>query len=191
MRTRHYIVTIFATLAVMAILNGCGVQQSPPTQTPPTYTVNDPSDANTTWRSVKPLNFEEEDAIGKCPIPLPPEATDIQYVDFYAGFGGFRRYVRFVAPLAVCQEHTAKLIAKHNTEQTQASQRVEGDPKLLERLYGESLAASARRVESVAQAQWFDTDKIQNGIVWGDNRSHTPVVVIDRDRNVLYYQISD
>lgn len=188
MRTHHYIATIFATLAllaVMALLNGCGVQ------TTPIYTVNDPSDANTTWRSTKPLTFEEEKAIGKCPIPLPPEAIDIQYVDFYAGYGGFSRYVRFVAPLAVCQEHANRLISKHNTEQTQASLRVELNPKPLERDYGELLAASARSGETVAQAQWFDTDKIQNGIVWGNNQGHMPVVVIDRDRQVFYYLISD
>ena len=180
-----------STLAVMTIISGCGVQPSAPPQSSQTNTVNDPSDANTSWRSSKPLTFEEAKAIGKCPIPLPAGATNIQYADFYAGAGGFSRYVRFEAPLAVCQEHAIKLLAEHNARQTQATQKVSLDPKAFDRLYGESLAASARSGEFASQAPWFDCDRIQDGAIWGDNRSHTPLVIIDKERSVFYYRISD
>ncbi len=50
---------------------------------PVVHTINEPSDANTIWRADKPLSHAEALAQDKCPIPPPPEATNIQYVDFY------------------------------------------------------------------------------------------------------------
>ena len=62
------------------MLAGCEEKSSPVK-----YTVNDPKDANTTWRTDKPLSYQEAKANGHCPISLPPEAKNIQFVDFYVG----------------------------------------------------------------------------------------------------------
>ena len=40
-------------------------------------------------------------------------------------------------------------------------------------------------------APWFDPDTIHSGLVAGQLGSHTPVVLIDTERGVLYYFYSD
>lgn len=158
------------------------------------HTVNDPSDANTTWRSVKPLSHAEAVKAGRCPIPLPPEATNIQYVDFYPGYHGSTQYVRFEAPVETCRGHAAGLLKSYNQrmEAMHNDFRVEVHAKPFGRSTAEAVARLIREEEEeTARVDWFDADAIVRGEMWGDHRSHAPLVLIDTDRGVFYYCISD
>jgi hypothetical protein len=173
-------------LMVLAFLYLVGCKQSIPP-----YTVNDPKDANTCWRTEKPLNYEEAVANGHCPIPLPKEARNIQFVDFYAGWGGFSQHVRFEAPMEVCREQARAILNDFNSRQTQDSQRVEVTAKPLDWDHASSVARDANSWEVVSRAPWFDSDSIQKGEMWGAGRSHQPEVFIDLERGVFYYRRSD
>lgn len=168
------------------ILAGCEEKSSPPR-----YTVNDPKDANTTWRTSSALSYQEAIANGRCPISLPKDAKNIQFVDFYAGFGGFARYVRFEAPAEVCREHARVVLNEHNSKVTTESLRVRvvSEPLSLDR--AQATARSAKSGEVVSQASWFDSDAIQKGEACGDGHSHTPEIFVDLERGVFYYRCTD
>ena len=175
---------IFGLACLMLV--GCEEKSSPDK-----YTVNDPKDANTTWRTDKPLSFQEAKANGHCPISLPPEAKNIQFVDFYAGYGGFSRYIRFEGPASVCREHARLLLNEHNSKITMESLRVRLVSEPLSEPRAQIFARSAKQGEEVSQAAWFDTDAIRTGEVWGDLVSHTPAILIDLERGVFYYRCAD
>ena len=159
---------------------------------PVVHTINDPTDANTVWRADTPLSHAEAVANGKCPIPLPSEASRIQYVDFYEY--GFMRYVRFEASVEVCRSHAAELMKAFN-RQMQASHnelRVHVQSQPFDRASAKSAARIVREeIAEVARAAWFDPDTIVHGEAWGRRESHTPWVVIDTDRGVFYYLQTD
>jgi len=178
--------TLIGSILFVWFILGCD-----PLATDTEYTVNDPTNANSTWRSERPLAYDEVIQIGKCPIPLPKEAINIQYVDFYAGFGGFQKYVRFEAPVEICRSQAKIILSKYNSRKHREKIKVELVPKKTTPQDCERIAYYATRGEPFSQAHWFDTDKIINGEIWGLNTSHIPSVVIDIDRGVFYYQYSD
>jgi hypothetical protein len=159
---------------------------------PVVHTINEPSDANTIWRADKPLSHAEALAQDKCPIPPPPEATNIQYVDFYNY--GFMHCVRFEAPVSVCQAYAATVMKSFN-QQMEASQnntRVADHAQPLNRASAASAARFAQeQVEDTARADWFAPDTIVHGEMWGRHDSHTPLVLIDTDKGVFYYLRTD
>ncbi len=167
------------------ILAGCEVKHGPK------YTVNDPKDPNTTWRVDQPLDYQAAMRNGHCPISLPPEARNIQFVDFYAGWGGFSKCVRFEAPVEVCRERARAVIADHNSKHAREADKLPTTPSPLAGTLGESLRRNASLGEPVSQAPWFDSNAIQRGEVWGEDRSRAPIMLIDLDRGVFYYQIAD
>ena len=154
---------------------------------PVVHTINGPTDANTVWRADTPLSQAEAVANGKCPIPLPSDASHIQYVDFYDY--GFMRCVRFEASIEVCRLHAAKVMEAFN-RQMQASHndlRVAVQSRPLDRAATASMAHFVRgEVAEAARAAWFDPDKIAHGEMWGRQDSHTPLVFIDLGRGVFY-----
>ncbi|MGV3660088.1 MAG: hypothetical protein ACO1TE_07880 [Prosthecobacter sp.] len=161
---------------------------------PVIHTVNDPRDPITIWRSMKPLSHAEAVETGKCPIPLPREAARIQYVDFTVGYGGFSRCVRFEAPVDICREHAAAVLKAYNqrmeTAHNDSHLAVHASP--LNKGTAESVATLMRdQGEEVARASWFDTDAIVHGEMWGKHGGHTPLVLIDTDKQVFYYVIFD
>lgn len=177
----------FVTLGLTCLmLVGCEEKSSPVK-----YTVNDPKDANTTWRTDKPLSYQEAKANGHCPISLPPEAKNIQFVDFYAGYGGFARYVRFEAPATVCREHARLLLNEHNSKVTMESLRVRVVSEPMSEERAQAFAQIAKHGEEVSQAAWFDSDAIRKGEAWGDLGSHMPAILIDLERGVFYYRCAD
>src|SRR5262249_1505847 len=146
---------------------------------PVKYTVNDPKDANTTWKSEKPLTYSEAVSAGKCPLALPDTATNIQYVNFYAGFGGFSEFVRFEAPVGACRDHARKVLDARNASMTQASLKVPIAAAPFDKSIAEALAREARQgVEEVARAPWFDADAIRSGEIWGERGSSKPIILI-------------
>lgn len=160
---------------------------------PVIHTVNDPTDANTTWRSVQPLSHAEAVKAGRCPIPLPQDAAEIQYVDF-CGYGGFSRCVRFEAPVETCRAHAATVLTAFNqhlkAEHIDAGAVVSPIP--FNKSTAESVAGFIREQEhKAARVDWFDADSILHGEMWGDHDSHMPLILIDTDRGVFYYFISD
>lgn len=169
------------------VLAGCG---GPPPKI--AYTVNDPKDPNTTWRTERPLTYAEAISAGKCPISLPEKASNIQYVDFYAGYTGFAQIVRFEAPVSVCREHARKVLETFNAYVKQESMKVSVHALAFDRSMAKSLSDEARwGMEDVARAPWFDTDAIRSGEIWGQNESHKPIILIDTDRGVFYFLLSD
>ena len=168
------------------MLAGCEEKSSPVK-----YTVNDPKDANTTWRTDKPLSYQEAKANGHCPISLPPEAKNIQFVDFYVGYGGFIQYVRFDAPVSVCREHARLLLNEHNSKVTMESLRVGVVSEPLSEERAQAFAQIAKQGEKESQSDWFDSDAIRKGERWGDLGSHKPAVLIDLERGVFYYRCTD
>jgi len=156
------------------------------------YTINDPKDPNTTWRTEKPLTYAEAISFGHCPIALPKNATNIQYVDFYAGYGGFRTLVRFEAPVSTCREHAKKVLMTRNSIVTATNMKVRIGALALDKSIADSVASSARDGgEKVSRAPWFDADAIKNGEIWGEWGSHMPLILIDTNRGVFYYRLSD
>jgi hypothetical protein len=176
----------FVTFGLACLLVGCEEKSAPVK-----YTVNDPKDANTTWRTDKPLSYQEAKANGHCPISLPPEAKNIQFVDFYAGYGGFARYVRFEAPAEVCSEHARLILNEHNSKVTMDSLRVRVVSEPLSEERARAFAESAKQGEEVSRAAWFDSDAIRKGEAWGDFGSHMPAILIDLERGVFYYRCTD
>jgi hypothetical protein len=173
--------------AALLALTACGGKP-----VPARYTVNDPTDANTTWKSEKPLTYSEAASAGKCPLALPSTATNIQYINFYAGFGGYSQFVRFEAPVEDCRNHARKVLEARNARMTEASLRVSVAASPLAKSIAESLAREARQgVEEVARAPWFDADAIRNGEIWGERGSSKPIILIDTDRGIFYYSLSD
>ena len=168
------------------MLAGCEERSSPVK-----YTVNDPKDANTTWRADKPLSYQEAKANGHCPISLPLEARNIQFVDFYAGYGGFAQYVRFEAPAAVCREHARLVLNEHNSKVTMKSLRVREVSEPMSEERAQAFAQLAKHGEEASRADWFNSDAIQKGEAWGDLGSSKPAILIDLERGVFYYICTD
>jgi hypothetical protein len=180
-------VAALIALALMGIaflgLRACTRQMEKPV----VHTINDPTDANTVWRADTPLSHAEAIAKGKCPIPLPSEASHIQYVDFYDY--GFMRCVRFEACIEVCRSHAAELMRTFNQrmQATHYDLRVPVQSRPLDRAATASMAHFVREeVAEAARAAWFDPDKIAHGEMWGRQDSHTPLVFIDLGRGVFY-----
>lgn len=178
--------SLLLLLEIVALL-GCGNPSSKSR-----YTVNDPKDPNTTWRTERPLTYAEAVSAGKCPIALPAGATNIQYVDFYAGYGGFAQFVRFEAAVEVCRDHARRLLQAHNANLTATNLMVAVQSRAFDKSLAESLARHAKvAVEEVARAAWFDVDAIAQGETWGEHRNHRPLILIDTVRGVLYYSKTD
>jgi hypothetical protein len=166
---------------IISCLSGC--------DTPPEYTINDPSDPNTAWRTMTPLSYAQAMANGHCPISLPKEARNIQFVDFYAGYGGLREFVRFEAPVQVCTAHAVTVINQFNS--WSASLRVNTTAYPIDLLEAKEQTREAREFEPTSRAHWFDSDTIKNGRRWGSNSSHLPLIYVDLDRGIFYYTCTD
>lgn len=186
-KSAYNIVWRVCFFSAVCLLSACSQKKPALQKVPvPKFTVNDPTDANTTWRTGKPLSYQEAIQNGHCPIPLPKEAKHIEFVDFYAGFGGFSQYVRFEAPIRICKEH-----AQQNSKLNAESPLVQVTSLRLDPGRAQSVAQTAKTGEIVSQAPWFDSDAIQNGEAWGRGDSHTPEIFIDLDRGVFYHHCSD
>lgn len=121
-----------------------------------------------------PVSLRDADG---CPIPLPPEARNIQYYK-YSHWIEFREFVRFEASAEVCKSHVAKVVAKWRESH--------GDyvaPGPLEPI--------SDSVDSYKTAPaWFDVSSIKSGFHANGNSS-TPTFWIDTDRGVFYYKMTD
>lgn len=182
------LIALSMVCGVFLVVRSCARQM----ERPVVHTINAPTDANTVWRADAPLSYDEAVANGKVPMPLPKEATHIQYVDFYEY--GFMHCVRFEAPVKICQAHAAEVMKAFNQRmQTSHNElRVAVQAQSLNRA---ELTESARLVREeiaeAARASWFDPDKIVHGEMWGRRGSHTPVVMIDTEKGVFYYLQTD
>jgi len=189
---RPPLITAFIALALIVcgffVMRACSKSM----ERPFVHTINEPSDANTIWRADKPQSHAETLAQGKCPIPHPPEATHIQYVDFYNY--GFMHCVRFEAPVSACQAHAAAVMKSFNQrmEASHNKTRVAVHAQPLNRASAVSAARFAReQVDDKARADWFAPDTIVHGEMWGRHDSHTPLVFIDTGKGVFYYLRTD
>lgn len=177
---------VIALAVACSIVSGCDRTPSPPRQT-----LNDPKDSNTAWRTGTPLSYQDAIKNGHCPIALPSEARNIQFVDFYAGFGGFSQHVRFEAPVETCREHAKRVLNAYNSKVTANFQRVRTSPAPLIPEHVQSVARSARSGQVVSRAAWFDIDEIQTGEAWGDDSGRGPVVFVDTERGIFYFRCTD
>lgn len=173
---------------ITCLVSGCQ-PSAPPAPAQPS--INNPQDANTTWRTVAPLDYQQAIAFGHCPISLPPEAKQVQFVDYYAGYGHFIQYVRFEAPLDVCRSHAKRIIKEHNANIRPASLQVLTDSQSFDLERARTFSSQAVSGEPASQAPWFDTGSILNGEAWGERGSHKPYMLIDVDRGFFYYLCSD
>jgi hypothetical protein len=159
------------------------------------HTINNDADANTIWRADIPINIKEAETHKKCPIPLPREATQIQFVDFYQ-YGGFMRCVRFEAQPSVCKAHAAHLIQEFNERKKEANnskaEPLPVQPGPLDKDVAASMGHYVReQMEEQARAAWFVPESVVEGELWGRSGSHTPIIVIDTIKGVFYYLHTD
>lgn len=125
----------------------------------------------------KPITVEE--ARQKIKIPLPNEAAQILFAE-YSQFIAHETYLKFEAPLEICQSHAVTLLNEFNTE----NQPIKLEP-ITTRLEDISIS------KELGKLRWFDIQNIKNGFIGVIKGQHGPVVYIDSDRNIFYYLYTD
>jgi hypothetical protein len=192
---RPPVITALLALSLLVVIYGVLKTITKSLERPVIHTINNEADANTIWRADIPLDFKEAEIQNKCPIPLPREATHIQYVNFYE-YGGFMHCVRFEAQPSVCKAHAAHLIQRFNEQKKVAdSSKAEPlpvQPGPVDKGIATSMAHYVREdVEEQARAAWFVPESVAEGELWGRSGSHTPVIIIDTVNGVFYYLRTD
>ncbi len=192
---RPPVITALLALGLLVVIYGVLMMITSSPEPPVIRTINNAADPNTIWRADIPLGLEEAETHQKCPIPLPREATQIQYVDFY-DYGGFIHCVRFEAPPSVCRAHAAHLIREFNEQRREAyNSREESLPVLpgpLDKAVAASIGHFVReQIEEQSRAAWFAPDSVVEGELWGRFGSHTPIMIVDTVEGVFYYLQTD
>jgi hypothetical protein len=116
-----------------------------------------------------------EEAIKRCPIPLPESAQRIQYFSISYGMMGEKVFVRFEAPVADCYA-CAKLLFERF-----AYDRAHHFPTFQPISRPESMKQRIR-----VCPQWFDLDRESEWVVAGKGVSGEPKIWIDTKSGVFY-----
>jgi hypothetical protein len=135
----------------------------------------------------------------RCPIDLPPEASNIQYKR-WSCWVGLDEYVRFEAPPGICVAHAATVFAAWREGSNPGTTTHPLSPTLSP-TSAATLSTSTKpgRISSTKRRSgpeptcpsWFDPENISHGLASVNEVSHTPSIWIDLDRGVFYYHLSD
>jgi hypothetical protein len=122
--------------------------------------------------SSRPLTLAE--ARSEVSFDLPDSAKNIQY-GCYSEFIAFIELVRFEAPVEDCKTHALKLVKKHS----------------LKPLRKVSLAEGVLSHIQPLKAPWFRPQEIRAPLMAGEPGHLQPVIWIDEENGVFYYQMTD
>jgi len=123
------------------------------------------------------------DHAGGCPIPLPPTAHSIQFYE-RSQFNFFSEFVRFEAPVDDCIEHVQSVRAAWGKEVDYLRDRFGPLRSLAE-------PPPARTIAQERGVTWFDPQNIREGLAAGGGGSGIPMIWVDTERGVFYYELSD
>ena len=120
-----------------------------------------------------------------CPIPLPDNARNVQFVVASGGMQALEILVRFEAPVDICKSHV-QIAFDAWAKQTQRPLH----PLSLVPL---NYTPPPEDKDMVGKAPWFDVDKIGRGLKAGNGNdsSYDTQFWIDEERGVFYCKITD
>jgi len=133
----------------------------------------------TVWQTSGPVTLQE--ASGRCPIPLPATAKNIQYAA-YSHWAAYEAFVRFEAPATDCLAHVDAII-KMSPPYDHPIKLMPIDPSCL--------VLKMSDLPSAMKTSWFDLQRIKRGQWGGGGGSYWPQVWVDEDNGVFYYHITD
>ena len=127
---------------------------------------------------------------GDCPVDVPDFAQNVRYAYHIArnpyGPDGFVECVRFDGPFDKCTEFAHGLVKR----------QIDGDAaeatiacKTIPEAWTEQIASETSAPP--LEAQWFEVDKIKEGVFLGEEGSHKPSVWIDKTRGTFFFYMSD
>jgi hypothetical protein len=132
-------------------------------------------------QTTEPLSFEQ--ARGKCPITLPPEAKNIEYA-IRSDVTTIESFVRFDIPYEKGIAYASEVFKEHakilNQDVDIPQPREITKPPRLD-----------FQPDSDLHVNWFDIDKIRHGVVFGTVAGWKPQIWIDKDRNLFFYCLTD
>jgi hypothetical protein len=137
-----------------------------------------------TWHvTAEPLPLEK--ARRETTVPLPDSAENIHHA-IYTEWLVFVEMLRFEAPLKDCRGTAAKIIESYNA--SHPHDHVSGlrpldapdatPPVPIDRVYPSPVT-------------WFAPSSIRKGLVAGNVGSYKPMIWIDSENSIFYYQMSD
>jgi len=131
-----------------------------------------------------PISLEQ--ARKELTFPLPDEATDVYYAHWHQWIS-YMFKVKFSAPLDVCKSHAIDVIQRFNENHP--------DRKIpLELTEISDLSVLPKEDTSPSpplNITWFDVHDIKNGFKIGTIGPMQPMIWIDADRNIFYYEMID
>jgi len=114
------------------------------------------------------------------PPGVPNSAKNIRYAA-YNEWMAVLEVVRFEAPADDCIAHAERIIADFNAQ---------NPDRTIPGLRPMNAVPEVDRSTPLS-LDWFSPESIKHGLVGGESNSHTPVIWIDTDKGVFYYQYSD
>ena len=129
----------------------------------------------------KPISADE--AKGRCPIALPPEAKNVYYA-VYSHVIAYESFVRFEIPYAKGIEFAEEVFKAHARKMGWSFTK----PQTLQLSGKPELDFEPRKELKVS---WFDIQGIRKGVTIGKLVSWQPQVWIDEERNLFFYCLTD
>jgi len=117
---------------------------------------------------------------------LPDEASDIYYAH-YRYFMAYDFKVKFNAPLEVCKSYALDMIQRYNENKYDWESHVALEFTIISE--PPFMSEESEDTYPPLDITWFDTYNIENGFKIGEGTS--PVIWIDTDRNLFYYEMTD
>ena len=127
-----------------------------------------------------PLSLEQ--ARQDLKFPLPDEASDIYYAHYHQMIS-YMFMVKFSAPIEICKSHAIDTIQRFNGNNPDRQINLEFSA-ITEPL-------SSAESNPILNVTWFDAHNIKNGLMIGVMGAMQPMIWIDTDRNLFYYEIMD
>lgn len=127
-----------------------------------------------TVRFDKPMSYAEATNAG-FDFPLPASSHNVRFY-YHSEWIEYEFAVRFEAPVEDCKKQIPIVLAWDD----KAYNRTSSYPII-----------SVTNVGHQSSVNWFDTDKITNGIYAGENGSHKPSIWIDQNRGIFYFMETD
>jgi hypothetical protein len=127
----------------------------------------------------KPQTYNQ--ARKRCPISLPPTASDIQYA-MYGDWQIADHYVKFRAPVEDCIDNARVVIAKNKKDHPQRRSDFDHTFEFVRK-------PASPDSTFLGKLPWFDIGNITNGISLGGDGDMQPHIWIDKDRGIFYYHL--
>jgi hypothetical protein len=113
-------------------------------------------------------------------IPLPPSAHDVQYASYACGLQDGDFYVRFMASVPDC----------YATAETIFVEWIKTRPHDVRPTF-QRVSHPAHESSRELRTDWFDNENISNGAQAGAGVGWEPHILIDEDRGIFYYHVTD